>query len=360
MANATHFPLPITVEEITPEWLTAALRHRAPGVTVHGFDVVDVVDTTTTKVRLRLDRDAPATAAGIPELVIVKGGFRAHGRELEKMHLREVRAYRDVFPDVPLHTPTCFFADFDAERRQGIVIMEDLVERGVEFCHASKPQSQEQVARRLSALAAFHASTWDSPELGPGGKWGDLVDFFDVMRGFFDRYTSAENWQRFMHAPRGAATSVRFHDRDWMIEGWTRVTRYGQSLPQCVLHGDVHLGNLYTDTDGTPGFFDPLASRGPGMLEVSYHVSASIDVADRSRWEGALVRHYLDELRRHGVDAAPFDEAMRQYAVFLIYGLFIWLTTESHYQAEAVNTANAARVSAAMLDHDSASLIAAL
>ena len=231
--------------------------------------------------------------------------------------------------------------------------MEDLVARGVEFCHATKPQSRELVARRLAALAAFHAQTWDSPELAPDGTWSDLVDFFDVMRGFFDRYTDAEHWQRFVHAPRGAATSVRFHDRDWMIDGWTRVSRYGQSLPQCVLHGDVHLGNLYLDTDGEPGFFDPLASRGPGMLEVSYHVSASVDVADRAQWEGALVRGYLEELRRHGVDAPPFDEAMRQYAVFLLYGLFIWLTTESHYQPEAVNTANAARVSAAMLDHDS-------
>jgi hypothetical protein len=127
-----------------------------------------------------------------------------------------------------------------------------------------------------------------------------------------------------------------------------------------VLHGDVHLGNLYVDVDGAPGFFDPLASRGPGMLEVSYHVSASIDAADRPAWEGELVGHYLDELRGHGVHPPRFEEAMRQYAIFLIYGLFIWLTTESHYQAETVNTANAARVSAAMLDRDTAALIAAL
>jgi hypothetical protein len=53
-----HFPLPITVDEITPEWLTRALRTRAPGATVQAFEIVDVVNTTTTKVRLRLDRDA--------------------------------------------------------------------------------------------------------------------------------------------------------------------------------------------------------------------------------------------------------------------------------------------------------------
>lgn len=359
-ADDPCFPLPLTVEEITPEWLTAALRTRAPGVTIPGCEVVDVLRTTTTKVRVRLDRDEAAVAAGIPELVIVKGGFEAHGRELAKMHLREVRGYRDVFPELPLPTPTCYFAEYDEERLQGIVIMEDLVARGVEFCHATAPQSYEQVARRLTVLAAFHAASWGSAEVQPGGKWGDLVDFFDVMEGFFHRYMAPAAWQDVVTLPRGAATSVRFHDREWVIEGWARVTRYGQSLPQCVLHGDVHLGNLYVDTDGTPGFFDTLASRGPGLLEVSYHVSASLDLADRARWERDLVAHYLDELRRNGADGPSLDDAMRQYAAFLLYGLFIWVTTPPHYQDEAVCTANAARVSAAMVDHDCVELLRTL
>ena len=96
------------------------------------------------------------------------------------------------------------------------------------------------------------------------------------------------------------------------------------------------------------------------MLEVSYHISASVDSADRPRWEGALVQHYLECVSAAGAEPPSFEEAMHQYGVFLTYGHFIWLTTESHYQPEAVNTANAARVSAAMLDHDTIGLVAAL
>src|SRR4029453_2203809 len=66
MDDPSHFPLPITGEDIDPAWLTAALRPRAPGVTVHSIEVVDVLNPPTTKVRLRLDRDATAIAAGIP------------------------------------------------------------------------------------------------------------------------------------------------------------------------------------------------------------------------------------------------------------------------------------------------------
>ena len=96
------------------------------------------------------------------------------------------------------------------------------------------------------------------------------------------------------------------------------------------------------------------------MLEVSYYISASIDLADRRRWEGALVRHYLNELAHHGVAVPAFDEAMREYAIFLIYGHFVWLATESEHQSEEVKTANAARVGQAMLDCDTIGHIAIL
>jgi aminoglycoside/choline kinase family phosphotransferase len=271
-----------------------------------------------------------------------------------------VRGYRDIFPEIPLPSPACYFSDFDAARGQGIIIMDDLAARGVTFCHALKPQSPEQVARRLGVLAKFHAASWDSDALRPGGKWGDLADFFDVMRGFFERYSELAVWQGYVDLPRGAATSVRFHDRDWLVRSWGRLTAYAQQLPHCILHGDIHLGNLYIDTDGTPGFFDTLASRGPGMLEVSYHVSAALDSAERPGAEVALVQHYLEELRRAGADAPTLDDAIRQYGIFLLYGHFIWMTTDAYRQTEAVNTANAARVSSAMLDHDTIGLLEGL
>ena len=360
MPATSPFPLPITVEEITPEWLTRALRGFALEAFVHDVAIVGEIRGTCTKLRLRLDLNDAARAAGIPEIVILKGGFEGHSRANAQMHEREVRGFKDVLPALGLPAPASYFAEYDADRAQGIIIMEDLLVRGVTICHASRPHSFEQVARRLTALARFHAQTWSSAELEPGGRWGDLVDFFETMQYFFDLKTIPETWNRFVVSPRGAACSVRFHDRDWMIGSWEALKRFCATLPHCVLHGDIHLGNLYIEPDGSPGFFDTLASRGPGMLEVSYHISASIDSADRPRWEGPLVQHYLNELRTNGVAAPDFDEAMRQYAITLIYGHFIWMTTESQYQTEAVNTANMARVNNAMLEHRTKEIVATL
>lgn len=140
-------PLPITLEEIDLDWLNAALRTRAPDATVRSAEILDLMRSTCAKVRIKLDTDEAGRRAGIPQTVILKGGFEPHSRELANMHEFEVRGYRDVFPAVPLPTPLWYFADYDAERRQGIVILEDLVARGVTFCSALRPQSFAERSR---------------------------------------------------------------------------------------------------------------------------------------------------------------------------------------------------------------------
>ncbi len=357
MNNSGAFPLPVLIEEIDAAWLTAALRTRAPGVTVESLEIVDINRGTCTKIRLRLTMDEAGRKAGIPETVILKGGFEEHSRALSHVHLSEVRGYRDVFPAAPLPTPICYFADFDDERQQGIVIMEDLVARGVEFCSALRPHSFDQVARRLEVLARFHAKTWDSPGFQPGGCWDFIREGEPYLRDYMNLYLNPEEWQRFTASPRGAATSVRFHDLDLMIELFDNLVVLSQQVPHAIIHGDTHSNNLFIYPDGEPGFFDGLPGRGPVMKEVTYHLTCVLDVADRRRWEGALVQHYLDELGRNGVAAPSFDEAMRQFAAFLLDGHIIFMVNESFYQPEAINTAYTARFSAAMLDHDTVGVL---
>jgi hypothetical protein len=354
MAESDARPLPVAIEEINSQWLTTAMRTRVPEAGVQGCQVLDVIHGTCTKIRLRLDVNEAGRRAGIPERVILKGGFEPHSRDTAFMLAHEVNSYRELFPRLPLNTPVCYFADFDAERRQGIIIMEDLVARGVSFCNPLVPQTRQQVAQRLSVLASFHARTWNTPEFAPGGLWAWVPEMLPVGRGYFNQFLVPAVWARFVAAPRGAAASVYFHDMGWMSGALDRLIVLAARLPHAVLHGDTHLGNLYEDKDGTPGFFDPTAHRWPPIEEVAYHLGCALDPRDRRRWERELVQHYLDELRRHGIEPPPIAESMRHYAAFLAFGYCIFLINESHYQPEAVNTAYVARFSAAMIDNDTA------
>jgi hypothetical protein len=343
-------PLPLALDEITPAWLTGALRVRAPGVNVRGVEIVDVNHGTSTKVRLRLDLDDVGRQAGIPEVVMLKGGFEPHS--WYDIHEMETRWYRDVLPAQPLRAPACYFADCDDERQQGIVIMEDLVRRGARFCSGLEPQGFDAVARRLSALAAYHAKTYASPDLEPGGRWSWAQRILSKIVPAMDQAYTLEVWAGWVRSAQGSAVSVKFHDRNRMRTALETIFAFSETLPHALVHGDTHPGNLYVDIDGEPGFFDSMVQRAPPMWEIAYHLSCTLDQADRPRWEGALIQHYLDELRRHGAAAPAFDEAFRQYVIFLVYGCWVFIINDTVWQQSAVNTAYAARISAAMLDHD--------
>lgn len=357
MNTRTIFPLPLTLEQIDAAWVSAALRSYAPGVEVRACETVDVKRGTCTKVRLRLDLNDAAIRAGIPPTVILKGGFEPHSRAMASMHDAEVHGYKDTLPTLGLLSPRAYFAEFDAASQQGIVIMEDLVVGGATFCNPLVPQGKEEVARRLSALATFHAKTWNSSVFSREGKWSWLNEIMALTNQYAGPYLEPDTWQRFIVSPRGAAASVRFHDAAWMADALRRVGVLSSRSAHCVLHSDTHVGNLYVSADGQPGFFDSLPSYGPSLIEVSYNVVCALDPADRPRWERDLIRHYLEELTRNGVEALPLDEAMRQFGIYLARAYFIFVINEAFFQNEAINTAYTARISAAMLDHDTIGLL---
>ena len=358
MASNHPISLPTEISELTTQWLNGALRSWNPGIALKHTEILDINHGTCTKIRMALELDEAGKAAGIPNRVILKGGFEPHSRVMHTMHDQEVHAYADVRPASPLRMPGCYFAGYDREAKQGIVVMEDLVARGVEFCHAQRPQTPDQVAKRLTMLARHHAMTWNSPVIAPGGRFAWAGHIADAT--YFETVLMPQIWQGYVNSARGAAASVCFHDLEWMKQAVDRFGRFARTLPSMLIHGDTHLGNLYIDTDGEPGFFDSLPHLAPAMYEISYHVTGALDVPVRRAHERALVEHYRQELVRCGVDAPSLDEFMHQFGVFLANGYAIFLVNASEFQPEAINTAYTARFSSAMLDHDTIGLIAAL
>ena len=139
------------------------------------------------------------------------------------------------------------------------------------------------------------------------------------------------------------------HDREWMVAALADIASRHKGKAVCLIHGDTHLGNLFVEPDGTPGFLDAQVSRAPWSLEVAYHIGCALDIEDRRAWERPLLEHYLSQLA--GVEAPSFNEAWEDYRRDLAYGYFIFAINETCFQTEAVNTAYAARFGAALVDH---------
>jgi hypothetical protein len=348
-------PLPLEIEEIDRDWLTQALRVRAPDVTVRDFEMAEIIRGTCTKIRLHLDMDEAGRRAGIPQSVILKGGFEPHSRNIPCSRVESL-GYRDLMDGSGLNSPTCYFADYDAGTRQGLVIMDDLDAIGAVIGSPVRPRSHDQVAQTLSMLACFHAKSWDCPEYGPDHELGWLSGHMFCDPGLRNLLVP-EVWNRYLAMPRGAAVSVRFHDLEWVHEALDKMALLAKRVPNCIVHGDTHLGNTF-ERDGRFGFFDITVRRNPAIAEACYHVALCMDMAERPRWERELLAHYLEELRRHGVKDPPaFDDAFFQYRAFLMEGFSLVIINDPHYMAEPLITAYAARMSAALLDHEVVDLL---
>lgn len=345
--RTSAYPLPLAPEEITAAWLSAATGHK-----VASAQVVDVILGTSTKIRVRVSGE------GLPETLIVKGGFEDHSPLMKEMYANEIAFYSRVAPALPIHAPRCWFAGSDPSSHQSIVIMDDLVASDVTFLHAQKPLEFDAVARRLGDLARFHAASWNDPGFASGGRWDWIAGrFSDWSMVYAERYLQPDVWKHYCESPRGAAISVRLHDAGWMRRALNQFAQIEQDGPLCIIHGDTHLGNLYVEADGTPGFLDAQVSKASPLMEVAYHVTGALDLADRRAWEQDLLRHYLAQLVTHGITPPAWDEAWLRYRQFIAYGLFIFLINEVRFQTEAINTAYAARFGAAMLDHDVMQLV---
>jgi hypothetical protein len=360
LSTAVKAPnLPLSVEEIDAAWLTSALHAGGRQAAVRSASIVNIIKGTSTKIRIALEYDEAGQKLGLPATMILKGGFDTHSPGMSEMFRQEARFYEHIAPHVALNVPKTFFAGTDPDSWQAVVLMEDLNARNVHFCRAQEPFDYPQIKWRLEMLAALHAKSWDSPDIKPGGRWESLPTRFDGWSTIYnEHYLQPEIWQSYIDSPRGAAISRRLQSRDWMHGALARLGLLQDQEPNCLIHGDTHPGNLYIDADGTPGFLDAIATRACWWLEVTYHIVAACDIADRRNWEGGLLSVYLAALAEHGVTPPDFDHAWLRYRQSIAYGLFIFIINETKFQTESTNTAYTARFGNAAIEHDTIGLLA--
>lgn len=374
-------PLPLEVEEITSEWLTAALSIRAPGLMVNSSKVTRVRHGFTSIAHVEMELNEAGRKAGVPEMIVVKGGFTQYSRPYAYGYAMEAHGYRDLWPVLTLKMPTSYFVDIDLEARQSIIIMEDLNARGVKFGSGLTTIGYGLMRERLSQLARLHAQTWDSPELRPGGRFANVLKngarmlrlhmeadgYIRLKNGeelarqseFHQTppFLSPEGWAEIwsVKMSQNAAASRYFRDLEWTRRAMAHIEKLNDELPNCILHGDTHLSNYFEEPDGTPGFFDAMPRREPAQMELAYTITTGLDPLDRRNWERSLIGHYVGELARYGVKT-DFDEMAYYYALYLHQGYLWFIINDTVWQTPAFNTSHVSRFNAAMIDNNTRGL----
>lgn len=340
--------LPSDVTGITPEWLTEALQVGCPDVVVTGVHVGTVIERFAVNVRIMLEYNDAGHRCRLPPTMYVKGAFGR--KDLDPIFVaafaREVVFYRDVAPEIPIDVPRCYFAASDVERGESVLLLEDLLGRNARLCAPRNPADPALVESALDLLARLHAYWWEHPrirtlELYPGTLAPAVRKLFEPAR-----------WNASLARPCGRFVPDPFRDADSMAAAVEKMWTYNAQRPHCFIHGDVHLGNSFVNSDGGLGLFDwQAASAGSWAYDVTRLISGSMAIDDRRIGEQRLLRHYLEGLEALGVNAPRWDDAWLAYRRNLAHGLR-WITCLPGTYPEVDVSAYVERHAAAVNDLD--------
>lgn len=366
--------IPHRYDDVTADWLTAAVSEMHPAVEIHSCELGPVAGTKQNKVRARVRFNEEGDRSGLTRTLVIKGSFHGENpyndsdtpdQPLDTGSWLETMTYREVLPDLPANRPACYAAHWDESTNAGFIVLEDLSLRNVRYLDALQTLTYPQAAAFMDSLARMHARYWDSTELQPGGRFGPGSALAERSRAL--RETVLVSFVKLGAAAReeqvrlGASTLASrdhllprmFHDKQRQAEAARRLFEVTDTFSRCVVHGDEHLRNLYLDADGTPGLLDWCARVEGWPVSIGYFVVNTLDPLDRREWEKPLLAHYRDRLAVYGVRPPSEDTVWFGYRCGAVFALLVWANNRGAWQPEVTNSACTVRAAAAVVDLDS-------
>jgi hypothetical protein len=312
-------PLPTSIADVTPAWLTAVLR--ADGAlsgdgTVTGVVAEQIAVGTgflSDLFRLRLQGDGPESL--ILKLPATSALYRATA-ERANAYRREVVFYRDLAPSCSLRIPHAYHAGFE-ESGAMVLLLEDL--GALDAPDHLEGLELDRAGLVIDQLAGFHAwgASSNRPPLDPA-VFPAVVDHVGQVGALIPL-----GWQTYL--------AHRRHDHppavDRLVERLPDLAlELADSLagPACLAHGDLRVDNLFFAGDDVAVVDFQFCTRASGIYDVAYLISQGLDTTVRRGHDHELVGRYVHALRSAGlsigVDTA-WDQYVRATALLVAYPL---------------------------------------
>jgi hypothetical protein len=318
--------VPRTIAEITPSWLTGALRTgshltRANIVAIAAQAIGQEVGFLDGLARLHLTYDADKGDG--PSSVVVKlpSGEAAYRQIGDRYHAyeREIRFYGDVAPGSPIRLPRCFYRGMDRAADAYLLVLEDLGALTAGDQVRGLTQAQAQAA--VETIGRLHARWWQTPAL-------EALDWMPRRNIQPARYR--QFWPRFRQTigPHLPASALALGEK--VGDHLEELLRTMEEHPHTIVHFDYRADNLLFDGPSGP---DPvvivdwqLAIRSRGVLDVARLLCGSVSSQDRAACEMVVLRQWHQTLEAGGVKGYSFHQALHDYKLAVLLCLYFPVT----------------------------------
>lgn len=311
-----------TIEELTPEWFTGALREGGsipPDATVTEVRS-KLIGTGQVGMVVRSELTFGGAPEGAPASVVVKLPATDEGNRQVGITMgfyeREVRFYQEIAPRVGMSVPGVHWADVEPASGRFTLVIDDLTtctECGDMIAGATPEQAELAVAE----LVKLQAPVWNDPQL-PSLQW--LADpapaqlLFDAVASSIEPFKAA-------YGDRLEPEHIELVERIGPeAPRWPAKALVG---PLVVAHGDYRLDNmLFGAEHGAPPLtlLDWQACRlGPPLLDHAIFLGSSMSTEDRRANERDLLRTYHEGLLRAGVRGFTWGDCLESYRISSLY-----------------------------------------
>jgi hypothetical protein len=324
-SSITRAGFPTRPAELTAEWLTSTLRD---GGVIGKSDVVSSWDTTDigagvgfmseiVRLSLRCEGGTTSSASVVakfatqsPENRSVAAGFA--------MYEREVRFYQELAPLFSDVAPRCYFADYNPETNDMVLLFEDLADYRAGDQTVGMALDDARLA--ISAAARLHAKTWGADYKAEFDNW-PRVDGPIYLQGFGSGVAAGLN--RALEAFSYAVPAEVLAAGDRFRDAIPYLHAQMASGPQALIHGDFRLDNFMFGQSAGQRPFVMLDFQAPivtkAVHDIAYLLSQSLSVDDRRAEERALIADYHRSLMEHGVTDYSADECWEDYRIAVLH-----------------------------------------
>ena len=307
-------------EQITPQWLTKALReagHLTNGkVTAETHEIVGTGKMgDNLRFRLVYDGDYGAPQTLVAKLPSSDENTRSIGASTGAYN-QEVMFYRHLAGRTDMRTPHIYANEISATGTEFVILMEDLAPAapGSQLTGESLPHTRLALREAAKLAASFYgdAAIGDLDYVSSSKHSDDSFDVVALMQQYWPQFAD-----RFRHGLSKENIAFAEHYVD-------RVAHFASRFEglKTLTHGDFRCENILFGSGSAITVDWQTVGESSALTDAAYFLGGSIEIEARREWEKTLIEEYSQWLDEAGVTLG-FEECWQQYREFAMHAIII-------------------------------------